>query len=191
MSTKVLIVGSGLSAQQIHEYPYKQNGWTIVAVNHGWMAYPEYDTLIVSSDFAGTVDPYVAGRLVKNSHHSTYQYGGRAKTGFSIALDAGYWPLDVLKATTIGFLGAALNYTPVGEEQRTHIYGTGLDVLTGVPDHVKIEQEHGRGDPNYTTTIYKYFDKTALQHGCRVFNLSHSIETKLPFMRVTAEQIDG
>jgi hypothetical protein len=94
--SKVLLVASGFSAQQIHDYDYKANDWTIVAVNNGWMACPDlWDWWIKSGDYKGN-KPEKIGRhqkVVAKYRPALDKFGGQKVCGYSITLNAGYWAL--------------------------------------------------------------------------------------------------
>ena len=185
---KVLLLASGLSAEQIKEYNYKDRDWTIVAVNNGWLAAPEkWDYWIRSNDYKG-LHPHTVHThqiIVKEYGSSLAKYGGQVECGFSITLNAGYWALWNLKPNVIGFLGADMNYKP-DESGKTHIYGKGYDIIkNGIPDPDRMANLYGKGDPNYLEKIYGRLEKIAKTNNCELANLSHSIDTRLPYKRQT------
>jgi hypothetical protein len=49
--SKVLMIGSGRSATQFHDYDYIGNGWTIAVVNNAWKITDDWDYFIPSTDY--------------------------------------------------------------------------------------------------------------------------------------------
>jgi hypothetical protein len=190
--TKVLLVGSGFSAKQVKEYDYKKNGWKIVAVNNGWMACEDlFDFWIKSNDYNGAHPNNVKQNqtIVKSYGQALKLFGGQKACGYSITLNAGYWVLANLKPTVIGLLGADMNYTP-DKNGHTHIYGEGNDIKRrGMPDPDRMVIVHGNGDPKFLNNIYLRLQEKAKESGCSIYNLSHTIETRLPYQRVTPSSL--
>jgi hypothetical protein len=183
---KVLLVASGLSANQFYDYDYKTNGWTIIAVNNGWLACKnEWDLWIKSNDYDGEKAlPNKNQIQIKEYGSALREYGGQKACGYSITLNAGYWALANLKPDVIGFLGADMNYVP-DENGNTHIYGKGNDIKkNGIPDPDRMVLKHGNGKKNYLNDIYMRLEKYAGDQNCKLYNLSHTIDTRLPYKRV-------
>jgi hypothetical protein len=191
MAVKVLILSSGLSAKQVVEYPYRQNGWTIVAVNNGWMACNEWDAWYRAGDYVGAFpDPRdIDGRpCIENNRVRMNEFGNIVERGRNITLQAAYWALRH-KPKVIAFLGADMNYTP-NENGDTHIYGVGYDIQrNGISDPDRLINLDGNGDPLHLRRIFLRFETIAYERGCRVYNLSHTIETRLPYERVKPENV--
>jgi hypothetical protein len=185
--TKVLLVASGMSAKQIDEYDYKSNGWKIVAVNNGWLACEDiWDFWIRSNDFKGSTPTNLKPKqaIVKSYGPSLMLFGGQKACGYSITLNAGYWVLANLKPTLIGLLGADMNYTP-DDKGHTHIYGTGNDIIkNGIPDPDRMANMYGAGNKDYLSDIYLRLEEKAKENNCDVVNVSHTVETRLPYKRI-------
>ncbi len=183
---KVLVLASGLSARDVDSFPCKEEGWTIVVVNHGWMAYPNYDHWIHSSDFKGIKDPNVGSRKVPKYRPALDHFGGQKLCGYSITANAGYWVLKELKPDVIGFLGADMNYERNANGD-THIYGLGLDVKNGRPDPDKMVKNHGRS----IEEVYGRLEEEATKLNCKLVNLSTVKDTRLPYTKASPESFDG
>jgi hypothetical protein len=190
--TKVLLIASGFSARQINEYEYKKNGWKVIAINNGWMACEDlWDFWIKSNDYNGEYPkkPKPSQTIVKAYSPALKIFGGQKACGYSITLNAGYWALANLKPSVIGLLGADMNYTP-DENGHTHIYGEGNDIKKrGMPDPDRMVDVHGDGKPDFLNRIYLRLEEKAKGTKCRVVNLSHSIDTRLPYERVTPDSL--
>lgn len=188
---KVLMLASGLSGAQVTEYPYKENGWYVIAINHGWMHYPdEWDYWIHSTDFKGDGGTYPAGYESKpnTSQYSEVlrNFGGHTDCGFSITLASAYNALWYCKPKMIGFLGADMNYSP-NENGDTHVYGVGIDIRkNGIPDPDRMVEEYGNG-PDYLKNLYLRFAEVALKQQCWVYNFSADPNTRLPYKQTTPE----
>lgn len=191
---KVLVLASGFSANQIKEYNYKANGWIIVSVNNGWLAAPQlWDYWIRANDYKGAEPKerqlLTGQEIVKAYGPSLKKFGGQKACGYSIALNAGYWCLDYLKPDVVAFLGADMNYTP-NEKGHTHIYGKGNDIKKkGIPDPDRMVKVHGDGKPNFLERLYKRFETESNKVGCKVYNVSHTIETRLPYQRTDPKNL--
>jgi hypothetical protein len=184
---KVLILASGLSAKQLYEYPYKENNWTILTVNNGWLACEkDWDFWVRSNDYKGNIPIPIKSRqtVVTTYGPSLKRYGGQKECGYSITVNAAYWALDKLNPSVIGFLGADMNYKP-DENGNTHIYGVGFDILkNNISDPDRMIKVHGNGNPEHLKDIYTRFETIASENGCKVYNFSHTIETRLPYERI-------
>ena len=188
---KVVLVGSGFSANQITDYDYKGNDWKIVAVNHGWKACPDlFDYWIRAADFKSDRPTIKEGQVeVKKYRDDLDKYGGHKACGYSIALCAGYWTLANLNPSIVGYLGSDMNYTP-DENGHTHIYGVGLDIKKHKePDPDRMVKRYGAGYTDYLKTIYLRLSEKAEKQNCKVYNLSKNIETRLPYERVEAQNL--
>lgn len=189
--SKVVLVGSGFSSKQINGYDFKANGWTIAAINHGWMACPElWDYWIKAPDYRSE-KPKVKSHQVEVPKYrpALDKFGGQKACGYSITLNAAYWVLANLEPSVIGFLGADMNYEP-NKEGHTHIYGVGLDIQKRkVPDPDRMVKMYGKNDPNYLETIYMRLANKAKEQNCEVYNLSQNIETRLPYERVKPQDL--
>lgn len=194
---KILILASGLSAKQFHDYPYKENNWIIFTVNHGWMTTPLWDYNIIPSDYKGK-RPCVETnqKIIKRDEYVPIlnnKYGGEQACGLSITLSAAYYSLGTLEPKIIGFLGCDMNYKPDANGWTT-IYGLGNDIKKdGISDPDKMVQfqlKHGCKDPDYLFNIYKRFEKFANKQECKVFNFSNDPETRLPYKQIDILEID-
>lgn len=182
---KVLLLASGMSAKQYFDYPYKENGWTVVAVNNGWQVTDEWDHWVRSNDFKGSKPTAIREDQVecKKYGHILNEYGGHIACGYSIALCAGYYSLYTFKPSVIGFLGADMNYTP-DKDGNTHIYGLGNDIKkNGIPDPDKMVQKYSKGNENYLHDIYMRFHNIAKENNCAVYNFSDIEDTRLPYTK--------
>lgn len=185
----VLIVGSGKSAHQIKEID--TNNLLTVAVNHGWMANNKWDLWIHSTDYRGQKpDGKVDVRKsTKDYPQSINKYGGHAKCGHSIMLCSSYYVLDNYSPSNIFYLGADMNYTP-DSDGSTHIYGKGLDIIkNGISDPDRMVNYYGKGDPNFLKNIYTRFLEIAKENKCNVWNLSHDLDTRLPYPRIDYNEL--
>jgi hypothetical protein len=182
VSQKVLLVASGFSSRLITEYNYIDNGWTIIVINHGWMATDDWKYWVRSSDFKGNRPTIKPDQIeISNYSNSLGAFGGHGQCGFSITLCAAYWSLQNLKPNVVGFLGADMNYTP-NKDGHTHIYGKGLDIIkNGIPDPDRMVNKHSKDDPNYLKNIYNRFAEKASERGCSVYNFSNDPNTRLPY----------
>lgn len=187
--TKVLMVASGKSATEIHDYDYKANGWTIVAINNGWAAAPElWDHWVRAGDFKGKRPENILPHQQECRRYGTAlgAYGGQAACGYSITLNAGYWALHTLRPTVMGFLGADMNYTP-SADGATHFYGVGWDIENnagGIPDPDRMVNVYGKDNKEtYLNDIYMRLNECAEKQACKVFNFSSIKDTRLPYTK--------
>lgn len=186
--SKILILCSGFSANQIKENPELYKDYNIVAVNHGYMASDNWKYWVAPLDFSGVAPKKSRDDqlLVRKYNNELNKYGGIAQCGRSITLAASYWVLCNLKPTEIGYLGADMNYTP-DDKGDTHIYGLGLDIKkNGIPDPVRMARQYKKteeSDDEYIENIYMRFYNIATEQGVNVFNLSNDPDTKLPYPR--------
>lgn len=190
--TKVLIVASGLSAQQVNDYDYKANGWTIVAVNNAWQVTEDWDWWIAPPDYKGCVplDTSPPKRKVKNYSKQLGKYGGQRECGFAITLNAGYWALGALTPTAIGFLGADMNYTPDPETGHTHIYGVGFDIeANGESDPDRMVRMYAKEDDDYLSTIYNRLVEYADKQQCKIYNFSTMEPSRLPYPKARPQDL--
>lgn len=180
--TKVLLLASGMSAKEVDNYDYKSNGWTIVAINNGWIAYDNWDHWVRANDFKGERPDIKPGQIeCKRYGDILAKYGGHKSCGYSITLCAGYYALHTLKPNVIGFLGADMNYTP-DKDGNTHIYGVGYDIKErGIPDPDRMVNQYAKDNENYLTDIYMRFHSVASENGCDVYNFSSIEDTRLPY----------
>lgn len=190
----MLILASGLSANEINDYRYEENDWIIVAVNNGWLATDDWSYLIQSKDFKGNEpDPEDLREdqfVTKDYSKVVRKFGGQDKVGWSITLTASYYALDLLEPDVIGFLGADMNYTP-NEKGSTHIYGVGNDIkIRGIPDPDKMVQHWGKGDPNFLKDTYMRFYDEAEKLNCKVYNLSTVEDTRLPYPKASPRDFE-
>lgn len=192
--SKVLILASGLSANEVNDYRYEENDWTIVAVNNGWLATDDWSYLVHSTDYKGTLpdsDDLRDDQVVTNKYRPTlHKFGGHEACGYSITLAGSYYALDLLKPTVIGYLGADMNYTP-NDKGSTHIYGVGYDIKThGKPDPDRMVAKWGKGDPNFLENIYNRFADEAKKLGCDVYNFSSIEDTRLPYPKASPRDFE-
>jgi hypothetical protein len=190
---KIVLVASGLSANQFYDYDYKGNGWQVLAVNNGWLSCEDsWDFWVRSNDYKGRRPiPKHKQHVVKRYGPSLRKYGGQLECGYSITLNSAYWALDQLSPSLIGFLGADMNYTP-NEEGHTHIYGVGDDIKrNGIPNPDRMVVKYGEGNKNYLTDIYARFSNIAAETDCIVVNLSRDVDTRLPYERVSPKDANN
>jgi hypothetical protein len=189
---KVLILASGLSAKQYDDYDYKANGWTVVAVNNGWMAAEnQWDYWVRANDYKGSRPTKILPHQteVKRYGDSLRKYGGHHLCGYSITLCASYYSLDVIKPKVIGYLGADMNYEP-NENGDTHIYGVGYDIQkNGIPDPDRMIKRYGGDDPKYITRIYNRFADIAEKEGVKIYNFSIMENTRLPYNKIDVSNL--
>ena len=186
---KVLIIGSGPSAREYTNYPYIDNGWSVVCVNHAWTIEPECDMWVTASDYQSAGGLMPDKEMPRNNDYglTLNHFGGHNECGFSITLAAAYNVLWMFKPKVVGFLGCDMNYTP-DENGHTHIYGVGLDIKKdGVPDPDKMVAKQSHGKENYLENIYNRFADMANERDCAVFNLSTDPDTRLPYVQTTPE----
>ena len=120
---KILIIGSGLSAEKCKDWNLK--GWHIIAINHAWQIRDDWDELIHPNDY---VSP-LPNKIKPNQHIvdcNTYMktnlaFGVQDVRGNSMIFQALYYALGKLPRV-IGTIGCDLYYPP-GE--KTHFYGKG------------------------------------------------------------------
>jgi len=189
--SKVVLVASGFSSKQIHDYDYKANGWTIVTINHGWQACPElWDYWVKAPDYRSEKPKHRKDQTVVPKYRPALdKFGGQKACGYSITLNAAYWVLANLSPSVMGFLGADMNYTP-DKNGHTHIYGVGLDIKKNkVSDPDRMVNLYGKNDPNYLETIYMRLVEKAKENNCSVYNLSQNIETRLPYERIKPQNV--
>jgi len=186
---KVLLIGSGCTATQVSDYSYHKTGWTIVTINHGWLAYPEYDYWVAPTDYAGKKDPDAGDRFVGWDEYIIAQnaYGGEWECGMGITLAAAYWALHTIKPSVIGFLGCDMNYTP-GKNGETAFYGIGIDVQNnGCPDPFAMAARYSIKDP--IEKLYTRFADMAALKNCDVVNFSKIEKTLLPYKKTTPDYL--
>jgi len=189
MTDKVLIIASGMSAKQVNDYQYSENGWTIVVVNNAWLATENWNHWVHSNDFRGK-RPTLKNDQVecKQYSHILNNYGGHDKCGWSITLTGGYYALYTFKPSVIGFLGADMNYKP-DENGHTHIYGVGYDIAKrGISDPDRMVQRFGKNDDNYLENIYLRFSDVAKEDGCEVVNFSDDPDSRLPYKKASPDE---
>lgn len=181
--TKVLMLASGLSAREIENYDYKANGWAIVAINNGWVAYENWDHWVHSDDFMGNRPESIKPNQTVCKQYGTIlrHYGGHKNCGYSITLCAAYYALRIIKPKVIGFLGADMNYVP-DRDGKTHIYGVGYDIIkNGIPDPDRMVEKYSKDNTTYLHDIYMRFHGIAKDNGCEVYNFSSMVNTRLPY----------
>lgn len=190
---KFLIIGSGKSAFEYFNYPYKKKEWKIVTVNNAWKLTDDWDFNIHTSQCKEKPVPNKNQIATSNYREALDFYGGHKACGFSIMLCASYWILWKYKPDVIGYLGADMNYTP-DEKGHTHFYGVGYDIqknANNLPDPDKMVIEHGKGDANYLSQIYMRFYHEANKTACPLYNFSSDESTRLPYPKNTPEKIDA
>ena len=186
---KVLLVASGFSARQYSEYDWKGNGWTIVAINNGWQAVRgDWNWWIRPGDYKGKRPEgnELCGETISRYTTEVNKFGGQNECGYSITLTAGYWSLANIKPGVLAYLGADMNYTP-DKEGNTHIYGKGYDIQKNGksdPDRMAQKYKGNKTEEEYLNYIYKRLEEKAMEKNCVVYNVSHTIDTRLPWKRV-------
>jgi hypothetical protein len=199
---KVLILASGPSVQQVNEYDYKSNGWTIVAVNNACHAYENFDYWVYPRDFCGE-RPKLNDhqKEIKEEHYlpALENHGGlRACVGAgSITIGALYWALDALKPGVIAVLGSDMNYDP-GPNGETAFYGVGYDIKgktrsKGKPDpffQAARSPNKGTYPPGeFMIYLFARFMVHAKNQNTRVVNFSTDSKTILPYIRLSPDEI--
>jgi len=183
--SKVLMIASGPSVNQVHDYDWINQDWTIVAINNAWKATDQWHYWISTDDFKGERPTPRADQIIPKPYAPQLEiFGGQAACGYSVTLNASYWALACLNPSVIGFLGADMNYTP-DSQGATHFYGVGYDIRynpDGLPDPDKMVARYGNGDPNYLKKIYLRLANQAIDYnGCQVVNFSNDPQTRLPY----------
>jgi hypothetical protein len=189
---KVLLLASGLSAKEINDYDYKANGWIVVAINNGWLAYPNWDHWVKSKDYKGKKPEKILDHQVELLDYNTTlkKYGGIQECGYSVTLAASYYALDYFKPDIIGYLGSDMNYEP-NEFGHTHIYGLGLDIQKNkISDPDRMAERYGKKDPNYLKNIYMRFYNIAQEKNTKVYNFSSDENSRLPYLKSKAYEHD-
>jgi len=177
---KVLIVGSGMTAKQVSDYPYQQKDWCILTCNHGWKATPHWKYAVMSTGVERP-EPGPGQTVLPTAEKILCYFGGHNECGFSMMMVASYWSLLNLEPKVIGYLGADMIYTPDANGD-THFYGIGADIKKGEPDPDKMVREHNiKKDPNFLHNIYMRFRNTAAKYDCKVYNFAKIEETRLPY----------
>lgn len=181
---KVLLLASGMSASEVHDYDYKANGWTIVAINNGWQVTEDWDIWVRPGDFDGKRPEVIKDtqEVCAKYSESLSHFGGHKACGYSITLCASYYSLWKYKPDVMGFLGCDMNYTP-DADGNTHIYGIGSDIKKrGIPDPDRMVQQYAKGNENYLNDIYmRLVSEAERWSNCKVYNLSSVIDTRLPY----------
>jgi hypothetical protein len=194
LGKNILIVASGPSAKQYQNFNYLENGYTVICVNHGWMATGQHDweVLMTSSDFYGELPQYSLKdhqKIRTDYDLALNKYGGHAECGLSIVLATSYWCLNEYEPSLIGYLGCDMNYTP-DANGHTHIYGVGLDIIkyNGQSDPDRMAERKMKDDPNYLENIYKRFEHHANLAKCQVYNFASIEKTRLPYIQMAPER---
>ena len=186
---KILLIGSGLSANDVNLYDL--NKFVIVAVNNGYWATNRWKYIVRTGDFQGKLPVLRNDQLeilYGTYHKSLAPYGGENVCGLSIMLNASYWVMENLNPNEMYYLGADMNYSP-DEKGNTHIYGVGYDIKTrkeSDPDYMV--KKYGKGDPDYLKNIYNRFYNIASKKGISVYNLSNIENTRLPYPKVDEQK---
>lgn len=194
MVKKVLLIGSGLTATQVNDYPYEWNGWIICTVNNAFRVTPKWKYAFFSKDYQKGKRPISDdGQVIVDGEQVVFAsdpWGGLLKTGLSITLQSSYWILKNIKPNIIGYLGSDMNYK---KDKRgwTTFYGVGSDIkFNGISDPDHMVKMYGQGNPNYLYDIYKLLETNAQKQGCILYNFSDDPETRLPFPKKTAKELD-
>jgi hypothetical protein len=181
---KVLLIASGMSAKEVHDYDYKANGWTIVAINNGWRVTEDWDLWVHAGDFDGERPEVIKDTQeeCKKYADSLKHFGGHKECGYSITLCASYYSLWKYKPDVMGFLGCDMNYTP-DADGNTHIYGVGSDIKKrGIPDPDRMVAQYAKGNENYLNDLYmRLVSEAESWSNCKVYNLSSVTDTRLPY----------
>jgi hypothetical protein len=192
---KVLMIGSGLSAEMVNDYRYKENDWIICTVNNAFRVTPQWKYAFFSKDYQKGKRPYPQeGKIIVDGEQIVFassQWGGLLRTGLSVTIQSSYWVLKNLKPHVMGYLGSDMNYK---KDKRgwTTFYGLGADIkFNGISDPDRMAQLHGGGNPNYIHDVYKLLEENAAKQGCKLYNFSDDPKTRLPFPKITAEEIDN
>lgn len=192
---KVLLIGSGLTAIQVNDYPYEENHWIICTVNNAFRATPKWRYAFFSRDYQKGKRPYPNdGQTIVDGEQIVFassNWGGLLRTGLSVTLQSSYWILKNLKPGVIGYLGSDMNYKK-DERGYTAFYGLGTDIKEkGISDPDHMAQLHGDGNPNYLHDIYKLLETNAAKQGCTLYNFSDDPDTRLPYPKRTPQEIDN
>ena len=189
MLRKYLLIASGKSAQQFHDYPYREKGWKIIAINNvfRFLDVAEYDLLVHAPDMRNKVlhIPHTKTHLLQGPSTMS-KWGGLDVAGRGIVITTAYYIMDKYKPDMIGFLGCDMNYTPDPETGNTCIYGIGEDIRVkkqSDPDRILAFMK----DPQFFDKTFKRFEEIA---DCEVYNFSTDPETRLPFLQVDPIDID-
>ena len=189
MIRKYLLIASGKSAKQFYDYPYREKGWKIIAINNvfQYLDVAEYDQLIHAPDMRNKVG-HIPGHKTFLLQGPSFmkKWGGANVAGRGIVITSAYYVMDTYKPDMIGFLGCDMNYTPDPDTGNTCIYGIGDDIKIkkqSDPDRILSFMK----DPNFFTKTFKLFEETA---DCEVYNFSNDPKTRLPFLQVDPIDID-
>jgi len=185
MENKILIIGSGLSANDASLYDL--NKFIVVAVNNGYLATDYWKYWVRTGDFQGQIPilkPNQTEIRYLEYSKALQPYGGENVCGLSIMLNASYWAMENLNPNEMYYLGADMNYSP-DEKGNTHIYGVGYDIKTrkeSDPDYMV--RKYGKGDSDYLKNIYNRFYNIAFKKGIFLYNLSKIENTRLPYPKI-------
>jgi hypothetical protein len=199
---KVLILGSGFSIKQFHDYPYRDEGWFVVAANKSFMFDMDAWDLAVMThscqnvtrfgdEWKRKMKPHQRMTTGYDSAKTVGRFGKAQSRGMTIILCTAYYILAEYEPKVIGFLGCDMNYNldengkPKGN---TTFYGVGDDF-----------RERGISDPDYMAkhwsrwgTLedqYNKFNDNAVKQNCKLVNFSSDPKTRLPFPQVKPEDI--
>ena len=116
-----LIVGSAPDAERLSSarIPVK----TLIAVNNAWRIRPDFLYSVYPSDFPVKRRAPSSIRHISNPEYmrSIDDAGGITLCGATMAIATGYWAIDFLRPTVLGFAACNMVY----QSGRTHFYGNG------------------------------------------------------------------
>lgn len=124
---KILIVGSGISAEKVKKWDL--SGWHVIAINNAWGITEDWNELIYPNDFTklpGDLKP--TQKFITNDIYmrANTAFGTQAERGNTMIFQALYYAL-LKRPKIIGTIGCDIYYPTTGN---THFYGNGgLDPL--------------------------------------------------------------
>ncbi len=135
MKKKVLLIGSGLSAEQVVQDNWNLDGWTVCCIHNAWRIVPDrWDFLLHAEDFPEKNKPlnihrgqkmvttlqWVRDSFASDKHGGFWRnHCGYGKTMFFTSF---WWVMEHLKPQVFGFIGCDMHY-PDGD--KNCIYGKG------------------------------------------------------------------
>ena len=181
------MIASGKSAKQFYDYPYRERGWKIIALNNVWqyLDVNDFDLLIHAADVRPKHIPSDK-RYMFNGPPYMERWGGSDKAGRGVVITSAYYVFEKFEPEIMGFLGCDMNYTPDPDTGNTCVYGIGKDIrLKKISDPDRILKL--MKDPDYFNKVWKLFEE---QTKCEAYNFSDDPDTRLPLKQVNPEDID-
>lgn len=202
---KVLILGSGFSIEEFHDYPYRNKGWFVVTANNAYrwnldiwdLAIMTYDCRNKSriTEVAHKFRPDQAIVLDYDTDEVNALYGDPRQRGLTIVIATSYYVLGTIKPKYIGYLGCDMNYRlgPDGKPTgNTAWHGVGSDFKERHISDPDLFIKHWGWKNNMT--IEDYYNKLKLQAWktleCELWNFSTDPDTRLPFQQIHPSELE-